>query len=295
MRTQPDRVELVVDAHASVGEGPVWDAGRGVLWWVDITAGLVHRFDPHEGIDAAILVGASVGCVALRGDGSLLVALPDRLSVLDPERGTVEKLLDLPDGQGIRSNDGKCDPAGRLWLGRMADNATAGRGSLLRVDPDLAVVPVTSGLTIPNGLGWSEDGRTMYFVDSPCCEVRRYEYDLATGRMGDGRRLIAFPDDGSVPDGLTLDAEGCIWVARWAAGCVVRVAPDGELLERIDFPVSQTTSCAFGGDDLGDLYVTSAHEDFGPGDFAREPLAGGLFRCRPGVGGHAPARFGAAS
>lgn len=286
-------LELVVDARATVGEGPVWDAARGILWWVDIPAGLVHRFDPRDGSDHTLSLGSAVGAVALRDRATLLVALADELASLDPATGRVERLVAFAPGDGrpLRCNDGKCDPAGRFWVGRMAPDGAAGEGSLLRVGPDLAMVTRLSGLAIPNGLGWSLDGRRMYFLDSAWCEVREHPYDPATGLMGDGRSLVRFPDDGTVPDGLTVDAEGHLWVARWGAGCVVRVDLDGNVVGRIDLPVSQVSSCTFGGEDLGDLYITTAHEDFGPRDLAREPLAGGLFRCRPGVRGLLPTAF----
>jgi len=287
-----ETLTLVVDAHSEVGEGPVWDAARGVLWWVDITAGIVHRFEPQGGRDTPIPVGAAVGAVALRRDGSLLLALAGRLAVLDVDSGQTRELLAIPGHRSpIRCNDGKCDPVGRLWVGRMAPDGAAGEGVLLRVDPDLGITERFSGLAIPNGLGWSLDSRRMYFVDSMWHEVREFPYDPDTGSMGEGHTLVAFPDDGSLPDGLTVDSNGCLWVARWNAGCVTRVGPDGTILGKIDVPVSQVTSCAFGGEDLGDLYITTATEDFGPADFAREPLAGGLFRCRPGVHGLLPAMF----
>lgn len=286
-------LEMAVDAGATVGEGPVWDASRGVLWWVDILGCVVHRFDPRDGSDRTLPVGSTVGAVALRRDGRLLVALADEFATMDPDTGRVDSLVRFAprDGRPLRCNDGKCDPAGRFWVGRMASDGAAGEGSLLRVDPDLAMVTRMSGLAIPNGLGWSLDGRRMYFLDSAWCEVREHPYDPATGAMGEGRPLVRFPDDGTVPDGLTVDAEGHLWVARWGAGCVVRVAPNGQVVDRIDLPVSQVSSCTFGGQDLGDLYITTAHEDFSPADFTREPLAGGLFRCRPGVRGPLPIPF----
>ena len=287
-----DTLTLLVDAHAEVGEGPVWDTARGVLWWVDITAGIVHRFEPHEGRDTPISVGAAVGAVALRRDGSLLLALADRLAVLDVDSGQVTDLLVIPGHRApTRCNDGKCDAGGRFWVGRMAPDGAAGGGVLLRVDPDLGVTERFTGLAIPNGLGWSRDGRRMYFVDSMWHEVREFPYDPDMGAMGEGHPLVAFPDTDSLPDGLTVDADDCLWVARWNAGCVTRIGPDGTILGNIELPVSQVTSCTFGGEDLGDLYITTATEDFGPADFAREPLAGGLFRCRPGVLGLPAAPF----
>jgi sugar lactone lactonase YvrE len=286
-------LELAADARAEVGEGPVWDPARGVLWWVDIPAGLVHRFDPRTGADRALAVDSAVGAVALRGDGSLLAALADGLAVLDPDTGRAEIIVRLPSGDGrpLRCNDGKCDPAGRFWVGRMAYDAAEGAGTLLRIDAGGSVLTRLGGLTIPNGLGWSADGRRMYFLDSVWCEVRQYAYDPATGVMGEGRSLARFPDDGSVPDGMTVDEQGYLWVARWGAGCVTRVAPDGSIVGRIDLPVSQVSSCTFGGADLGDLYLTTAHEGFSAAHRAREPLAGGLFRCRPGVRGRPAVPF----
>jgi sugar lactone lactonase YvrE len=285
-------VELVAEAHATLGEGPVWDVTRGVLWWVDIVSGLVHCFDPRSGLDRAVPAGSPVGALAMRRDGTLLAALQERLAVMEPESGRIETLVALPEGGRLRCNDGKCDSAGRFWVDRMTDDGAPGQGSLLRVDTDLSVACQMAGLQIPNGLAWSADGRRMYFVDSAWHEVREYDYEPETGRMSEGHRLVGFANDGTFPDGLTVDAEGCLWVARWGAGCVVRVAQDGVIVERVEVPVAQATSCAFGGDDLQDLYITTASEYFGPADFAREPLAGSLFRCRPGVRGLPPAPFG---
>lgn len=285
-------LELVADARATLGEGPTWDAARGVLWWVDILAERVHGFDPRTGGDRLFDVGSAVGAIALRRDGTLLFAVADGLAALDPDGsgGPAEVVRLGAPGDGLRCNDGKADPAGRYWIGRMALDAAPGAGALLRVDPDLGVTTHLTDLAIPNGLGWSPDGRTMYFTDSTWGEVRAFAYDQATGAMGEGRPLVRVAAidglaDGSVPDGLTVDADGCAWVAIWGGGCVVRVAPDGAVLARVELPVSRVTSCAFGGDDLGDLYVTTARAGLDPARLVAEPLAGGLFRCRPGVRG----------
>ena len=283
---------LVIDARAVIGEGPVWDVGRGVLWWVDIPAGLVHRLDPRTGADREFEVGSPVGAVALRRDGAVLVAAAAGLAVLDLEGGRPGTLLSFaPDGGALRCNDAKCDPVGRFWVGRMTMDGAPGEASLLCVAPDLAVTTRMSGLAVPNGLGWSPDGSRMYFIDSTWSEVREYPYDPTTGTMGEARSLIRFPEDGSVPDGMTVDAEGCLWIARWGAGCVVRVTPEGAVVDRVDLPVSRVTSCTFGGEDLSDLYITTARADATSGELAGEPLAGGIFRCRPGVHGVPPVPF----
>jgi sugar lactone lactonase YvrE len=299
-------LELALDARATLGEGPVWDAARGCLWWVDITAGLVHRFEPRTGDDLPIAIGSAVGALALRRDGTLLLAVAEGLATLDPggatgaggaaSAGTTGDALLLrlgAAGDRRRCNDGKCDPAGRLWVGRMAIDHTPGAGTLLRVEADLGVTTRLAGLAIPNGLGWSPDGRRMYFVDSTWGEVRVYPYDPRTGAMGEGSSLVRFAEDGSVPDGLTVDAEGHLWVALWGGSRVVRVAPDGGIVDRVELPVSRPTSCTFGGADLGDLYITTAKGDrpAATDDAPAEPLAGGLFRCRPGTPGQPPVAF----
>lgn len=286
-------IELVADVRATLGEGPVWDGARGVLWWVDILAGRLHRFDPRSGDDSVIEVGSLIGAVALRRDGSLVAAVVEGILALDPDGSSSPRLvlpLGAPD-DGLRCNDAKCDPAGRLWVGRMSRQTDPGAGCLLRVEPDLSVTTVLSDLTIPNGLGWSADGHTMYFTDSTWREVRAYAYEPRTGALGEGRTLLALGPDDGVPDGLTVDAEDHVWVARWGAGRVDRVAPDGRVVDRVELPAAQATSCTFGGPDLGDLYITTARERFSPEDEAREPQAGGLFRCRPGVHGVPPVPF----
>ena len=285
-------VDLVANARAGIGEGPVWDAARGVLWWVDVFAGLVHRYDPRPGADREFEVGSAVGAVALRHDATLVAALVEGLAALDPDDGRLVTMLTFAPGDGaLRCNDGKCDPVGRFWVGRMTLDAAPGEGSLVCVGPDRSVTTRITGLTIPNGLGWSPDGTRMYYIDSSWHEVREYPYDLATGAMGEPRTLVRFPDDGSLPDGMTIDAEGHLWIALWGAGCVVRVSPEGAIVGRIDLPVSRVSSCTFGGDDLSDLYITTARADATPEQLADEPFAGGLFRCQPGVRGVLPVPF----
>ena len=295
--TPAEPPELVVDARATLGEGPLWDADRGLLWWVDILAGLVHGFDPATGHDESIEIGQAVGAVALRQGGDLLVLGQDAILALDPQTRSLRPVVAFSrENPPRRTNDGKPDPAGRLWLGRMTFDHASGMGSLRRLGPDLRIEAVLTGLTIPNGLAWSPDGRTMYFTDSLSREVRAYDFDVETGEVSAGRSFLrigpaAGLPDAAVPDGLTVDAESHVWVAVWNGGCVIRVSPAGAITARLDIPVTQVSSLAFGGPDLSDLYVTSAREDFTEADAAREPIAGGLFRLRPGVRGLPPDRF----
>jgi sugar lactone lactonase YvrE len=282
--------ELVLDARAVLGEGPVWDARRSVLWWVDVLAGVVHAFDPADDSDRGIVVGSAVGCVVPMADGRLLVAAADGLLALSPETGETASMARFdPSPLRLRCNDGKCDPEGRLWVGRMAYDLARGAGSLLRLEPDGRFATVLTDLTIPNGLAWPADGRSMVHIDSTLREITRYDFDRASGALGPGRRLLSLDDldlpGGAVPDGMTIDEEDCLWVAVWGGACIIRVALDGRVVRRIELPVSQPSSCAFGGADLGDLYITSARDGLAPARLAQEPVAGGLFRVRPGVRG----------
>jgi len=296
-RSAPAEPELVADARATLGEGPLWDADRGILWWVDILGDLVHAFDPATGLDETIEIGQAVGAVALRRNGGLLVLGQDAILALDPEtRGLRPLVAFARENPPRRSNDGKPDPAGRLWLGRMTFDHASGMGSLHRLDRDLGQETVLTGLTIPNGLAWSPDAKSMYFVESISREVRAYDFEAETGEISNGRSFIRIGPamglpEAAVPDGLTVDAEGSVWIAVWNGGCVIRVSPAGAIQTRVDLPVTQVSSAAFGGPDLSDLYVTSAREDFTDADAAREPIAGGLFRLRPGVRGLPPHRF----
>lgn len=284
--------ELVLDARAIVGEGPVWDAKRRVIWWVDIPRGLVHSFEPTSGADRTFPVGPSVGSVALCADGSLLVAALRELALLEPETGRWTPIVKFEtEAPRRRSNDGKCDPRGRFWIGRMALDGAAGVGSLLRIEPDRTATTVLAGLSIPNGLAWSLDAQRMYFVDSTQGVVMEHPYDVETGEIGPGHSLIRFAEGEGAPDGMTIDAEGYLWVALWGGSRVQRISPEGRLADRIDLPVSQASSCTFGGDDLTDLYITTAREHFSPADITREPTAGGLYRARPGVRGLPPVTF----
>ncbi len=285
--------ELVLDARAYLGEGPVWDSARHVLWWVDILAGLVHAFDPATSVDRTIPVGEAVGAVAPRAAGGLIVAGANRLAALDPATGLIETLVPFEMEQPPRRmNDGKADPTGAFWAGRMDLGAAPGLGSLVRIDPDLAVTTMAAGLGIPNGMAWTSDATRMYFIDSLCHEVAAYAFDPVTRSIDAGRPLARFTDAAGLPDGCTIDAEDCLWVALWGGGCVCRIDPDGRVVDRVEVPgVSQVSSCTFGGDGLDELFITTAREGMSEAQLAREPTSGGLFRARPGVVGRVPHQF----
>jgi sugar lactone lactonase YvrE len=286
-------VEVVLDAHARVGEGPTWDERTNTLVWVDIMGGAVHVYEPATGRDRVVEVGQPVGAAVLREAGGLLLALRDGLGVLDPDLADVRIVSDVEaDVPTNRFNDGKCDAAGRFWAGTMAFEVTPGAGALYRVDPDYSVTRMLAGITLSNGLDWSADNRRMYYIDSPTQGVDAFDFDVEQGTLGARRRMISIPADEGLPDGMTIDAEGGIWVALHGSGSVRRYLPDGSLERVIRVPNARlVTCCAFGGPDLGDLYITSMSDGLSAEALRDQPLAGALFRCRPGVQGRPPHRF----
>lgn len=281
-----DDPELILDAGAELGEGPVWDARERVLIWVDITAGVVHRFDPETGSDEGFDVGRPVGAAVPTTSGRWALAEHDGFSLFDPASGEREPIADVEaDDPRTRMNDGKCDPAGRLWAGTMDVEGSRPIGSLYRLGTDRRAERVLDGVTISNGLGWSPDGRTMYYIDSATHAVDAFDFEPETGAVTGRRHLAQLPEEWGLPDGMTVDEEGFLWVAFWGGSAVRRISPDGRVTFAVEFPVSQVTSCAFGGDDLSDLYVTSAKTGLSDAQMREQPSAGGLFRLRPGVRG----------
>jgi sugar lactone lactonase YvrE len=260
-----------------LGEGPCWDAATGALYWIDGPPGRVHRLDVG-GLHACWEAGQPVGAVFPRAGGGLLVAARDGFLALDPGTGAVGLLAPVePDRPGNKLNDGACDRAGRLYAGTMAADESPGAGALYRLDPDLTVTQLVTGVGISNGIGWSPDDRLMYYSDSLAYRVDVFDYDPATGAIT-GRRPFAPVGGGEVmPDGLAVDAEGGVWVAQWGGSVLARYDPGGRLDATVSFPHANVTSCAFGGPGLDRLYVTTAA---GPGN-----AAGGLFVLRPGVAG----------
>lgn len=286
--SQSISVSVALDAKALLGEGPIWDARRQALYWVDIPAGKVHIFDPATGRDRSLDVGQPVGTIVPRRSGGAMVALRDGFAALDLETGALTMIADPEADQPLnRFNDGKCDPAGRFWAGTMRQaEDRAGKGSLYRLDPDLSVHKMWSNVTVSNGIAWSLDARTMYYIDTPTRMVVAFEYDLATGAIANPRPVIHTPDGPGSPDGMTIDAEGMLWVAYWDGWRVVRWNPaTAEALAVIEMPVQRPTAAWFGGPNLDELYITSARTGLSEEALAQQPHAGSLFVARPGVRG----------
>jgi sugar lactone lactonase YvrE len=281
---------LAADARMELGESPVWDERTGTLYTVDILGRAIARFHPASGETGTVAVPEDlVGSIGLRRGEGLVAATGTAIALLD-ERWRTTVVAELTDADGLRFNDGACDPQGRFWVGTMSLRQEPGQGTLYRYD-GRELAPMLESVSISNGIDWSADGTRMYYVDSPTRRIDVFDFDGAAGTISN-RRIFAAIDAGkSEPDGLTVDAEDHVWVALWDGSAIRRYRPDGVLDRVIELPVSRPTSCAFGGDDLGDLYVTSARAGLTPEQLEAQPYAGGVLMLRPGVCGRAPNRF----
>lgn len=267
-------VEVLVPADAQVGEGPFWEAGTGTIHWVDILAGKIYSSNLATARTRTTTVPTAVGSAVPRRDGTRFVAgTADGFAYIDSDGRLDPICYFLP--PAIRMNDGKCDAMGRLWSGSTAYDFADGRGALHLLDETLTCRTVLDGLTQPNGLGWSPDNRTMYLVDSVTQDVSAFDFHLPSATISCRRTLLSLADADGVPDGLAVDSTGCLWIALWGGGAVVRISPDGDVLERHEVPASQPTSCAFIGANLDVLAVTSARMGLQPGG-----LDGSIFAIR---------------
>lgn len=274
-------LRCVVDIRTEVGEGPVWDDRAQVLWWVDVKARTLFRFDPASGENRAWPMPKSIGCVVPRAQGGLIGAFQTGFKAIDPDTGAVTPIADPePDQPGNRFNDGKCDRRGRPFA-----------GTLYRLDADRSIHVMRREVYVSNGLDWSLDDRLMYYTDSLRRLIWVYDYDPAAGTMAGERVFARIPEDAGVPDGLCVDADGFVWGAHWGGWRVTRYAPDGSIERVLEMPVPQPSSCTFGGPDLTTLYVTSAALNMTAEDLAKATQGGGLFAIEVGVRGQRACRF----
>jgi sugar lactone lactonase YvrE len=262
-------VEIAIRANAKLAEGPRWDAARGRLLWVDIEGCELHVFE--HGDDRAIGLGAMVGAAAPTSGGAVLVALADRLALVDLGAESVSTLVALPHGPSLRANDGACDAAGRFWIGTMGLDDTPSAGALYRYDGGLE--RVLDGVTLSNGIGWTRDDIRMYYIDSGVDRVDVFDFELASGRIDKRRTFVSIDRSDGIADGLTVDDEGGVWVALYGGSRVHRYDEGGRLDAVLDVPAKNVTSCCFGGDDGRSLFVTTAAPD------------GNVYVTEPGVSG----------
>ena len=282
-------VQCVADVHAVLGDGPVWVPRETALYWLDIKGRKIFRLD-DRGERQEWPTPLRVGSLAPRKSGGFIGGTEDGIFAIDPEAERFDLLInpeeELP---GNRFNDGKLDRQGRFWAGSMDDSERSDSGTLYRIGRDLDCIAIDRGYRVTNGPAFSPDGKLMYHNDS--ARQVTYVFDVDGDSVGERRTFLQFKEGEGYPDGMTVDADGCLWIAFWDGWSVRRYSPAGEWLETVRMPVARPTSCAFGGRDLDLLYITSASIGLDESALQMQPNAGGLFMVTPGVRGLEDAPF----
>lgn len=272
--------ELIADYQCNTGEGPLWHPTEYVVYWTDIPAGKLFRYDPATGRHEQCYQGEPVGGFTIQDDGSLLLFMARGAVSIWRDGSLTTVLEDIPDERETRFNDVFADPVGRVYCGTMSTPYRKGR--LYRLDPDRKLSLLLEGIGVPNGMGLTLDHKQFYHTDSPARQIYVFDYDQSTGALSNRRIFVDVTGEEGTPDGMTVDAEGYVWSARWDGWCLVRYAPDGREVQRIHFPAKQVSSVIFGGPDYTDMYVTTAGGD---NKSENGPGAGALFRLRLGIHG----------
>ncbi len=287
------KVELALDAKAALGECPRWHEGEGVLYFVDIPAKTLNRFDPCTGEHQSRGFDQPVGSFVFRRHGGFVLAMKEGFALLDSFDGEPRPFgAQVEAGrEHIRFNDGRTDPQGRFWAGTMDGTKTQHDGALYRLDADGTVTRMAEGALTSNGVAVSPDQRTLYYTDTPTHTIGAYDFDADTGAISNPRTFHAFPHGNGRPDGASVDAEGHYWCALYAGGRVVRLSPQGQIVEEVAIPAINVTMIGFGGEDLRTAYVTTARQNATPEDLERFPHAGAVFSFRVETPGLAEVAF----
>jgi len=274
-------LELLYDAKAFLGEGPIWDAKTQTLYWLDIINKKIYNR-----ADVLIELDEYVGCIAPRVKGGLIFTQRASIWTLEPD-SVQPTLVATPKDEPTttRFNDGKCDPRGRILAGTMDLKETDPTGTLYSFDGK-SVTTLVSNVTISNGMAWSADHKMLYYIDTPTREVRAFDYDLDTGTIANPRAVIHVPDTLGWPDGMTSDTQGNLWIAMWGGAKMTRWNPNtGELLDQMPIPALNVSSCVFGGKNMNELYVTTARKGMNENQLKQYPLTGGVFKLETDVEG----------
>ncbi len=283
---------LVSDTKSVLGEGPIWNDKKGQLYWIDIERRQLHMYTPGTGRSKSFPTNERIGTVVPVASGGALVALQNGIFTMNLSNGAM-KLINNPldTVADVRFNDGKCDPAGRFWVGSMAMNDKQGTASLYMMNDQHQVKKILDNVTISNGIIWSLDQKTMYYIDTPTMQIQAFDFDVTTGNITNPRVVVSVPEGMGAPDGMTIDEEGMLWVGMWGGRAVARFNPEnGKLMQKIEVPAVNITACAFGGAQLDTLYITTATQGMSAEQLKKYPHAGGLFAFVPGVKG-VPASF----
>lgn len=285
--------QVKIPMESQLGEGALWDVRDRALYWVDILGSEVYRLDPEAGGPSSWQVGQHVTTVVVAEDGRLVLGLRHGFAWLDLSSGRVTSIVDPePDNPDTRMNDGKCDPQGRFWAGTMVERGERGRGGLYCLGADLSLTRKLSGVSCSNGLVWTRDQRTFYYIDTPTHRIDAFDYEPTSGQIAARRTVAEIPRELGAPDGMAIDAEDRLWVALFGGSAVVCVDPrDGAVKARIEVGAQNVTSCAFGGPELRDLYITTARVGMSAQQLAELPQSGSLFCVTLPVAGVPSPRF----
>lgn len=287
-------VKLELKTDAKLGEGAFWDSATQTLFWVDILEKRLCLYHPESQANTVLYMPSRIGTVVPQTDSSAVVALEDGIYLKEFNSPTLIPLSDIEASKTEnRFNDGKVDPNGNLWVGSMNLAETDPTGALYKVSPEGNATKMLENITISNGLVWTKDASTFYYIDTPTMKIRAFDFDTSTNTISNERVAVEVSEELGFPDGMAIDSEDKLWVAMWNGNAVVRFDPDsGEVLQKIEVPAHNVTSCAFGGPELDILYITTASVDMTEEEHRQYPLAGSLFSVRPGVKGVVSPRFG---
>ena len=282
LKTTGLQTDVVVEHTCLLGEGPVWDAKHKAICWLDILNGEIHEYATEQKMHKVIPVHQLIGSLAVCTNGNFIAALQNGFAFINKISGEIKMIADpeshLPNN---RFNEGKCDPAGRFWAGTMSLSEEPNAGSVYVVEKDLSITKRIESVTISNGMAWSINHKTFYFIDTPTFEVVAYDFNKHSGNINNKRTIIKIANEDGYPDGMTIDNEGMLWIAHWDGWQVTRWDPNsGEKIYSIQLPVAKVTSCTFGGENYGDLYITSAKVGLREDELEKQPLSGSLFILR---------------
>ena len=293
-KMESKKAELCYEIKSELGEGAFWDHQEQRLYWVDIEGKKIHLFDPSNKTNITFDTPSRVGTIVPKNKEAAVIALEDGIYMINTSNGKISLLSAVESDMTFnRFNDGKCDPNGNLWIGSMHLDQSAPKANLYKVDYKGKVEKMLDSVTISNGIVWTKDKSTMYYIDTPTGYIRAFDYDLSHSTISNERVAVIIPESMGFGDGMAIDAEDKLWVGLWNGNAVARFDPlTGELIEKIDVPAHNVTSCSFGGNNFDTLYITTSSLDMTEKEKMRYPLAGSLFEVKPGVNGVAGNFFG---
>ncbi|MBV9963204.1 MAG: SMP-30/gluconolactonase/LRE family protein [Parafilimonas sp.] len=270
--------EIVLDHVCDLGEGPVWDEDSQSILWLDINKGQIHKYNIKTGRHNFFIVGEMVGCIAPRENGGFISGLENGIGFIDIERNVIEHIINPEEDLTNRFNDGKCDAAGRFWVGTMSKKEEANKGNLYVLETNLSVKKKIENVTISNGIAWNADNTVMYYINTPTKYIFAFDFNIETGEINNQRVVIDLTNESGHADGMTIDEEGMLWIAFYGGWRVARYDPySGNILQQIELPVENATCCTFGGAGLTDLYITTASQNMSEELLKQQPHAGKLF------------------